>query len=448
MLTQLLNQWRILGSLGLPILIGQLAQMANGVVDTLMAGRASAIDLSGVAIGNSLWTPLFLFMIGVLGAAQPLISKARGANQHHEIMPVLWNTLLIGGLASVAIMALLINASPVLELIQLETEASKVAKGYLFAFSFGVPAILLSVALRGLTDGLGFTRIFMSFSILSVLINTPLNYGFIYGKFGLPELGGVGCGWASAISQWICLILFVLYLKQNNKIKTMNNGQKNTLISLKIIKKIINLGVPIGATIFIEATMFTMVALMVAPLGPVAISGHQIALSIASVMFMFPLSMGLALTIRISFLTGTKDQKIAQFVAKSTVMGMAALSLLFATFLFTMGETLASLYTTENEVLALATHLLIFGAIFQIADIIQVVCNGALRGYQDTKVPLMIVLGSAWGIGIPLGYYLAYHDQIVGPMGAAGFWVGLIAGLSSAAILLVLRLNKISARLF
>jgi MATE family multidrug resistance protein len=434
------QEWTTLLALGSPILIGQLAQMSNGVIDTIMAGRADAEDLTGVAIGNNLWVPIFLFFMGLLNATQPLISGHRGAKQDHKIMPVTWNAIYIALGASVLAFFLLKNVDPILSLIGLEPSAAEITIGYLDAFVFGIPALLILIALRGLTDGIGNTKVFMVFSILTACFNAPLNYIFIFGKLGVPAMGGVGCGWATAISQWITLFLLLIYINRAKAFKAFHLWQHRMRPALPTIKEILKLGIPIGFTIFVESVMFAVVALLIASLGTEVVAGHQIALNVVSVLFMVPLSLGLALTIRISFLIGANNPRTAKLAGRSSLILVLLIAAVYALLLVLFSEQIAGLYTTEQAVKDVAILLLAYGAMFQLADVLQVVAISALRGYKDTKIPMYIMLSSFWGIGIPLGYVLAHTDWIVPNMGAPGFWIGLIAGLSHAAAWLIPRL--------
>lgn len=440
------QEWRTLLALGSPILIGQLAQMANGVIDTLMAGRASAEDLTGVAIGNSLWVPIFLFVMGLLNASQPLISGHKGAGRDDKILPVTWNALYISFVASALAIIVLLNIDPLLPFIGLSEQTSDIADGYLNAFSLGLPAILILVTLRGLTDGLGHTKIFMVFAILTTVFNAPLNYILIFGKFGLPELGGVGCGWATAISHWLTLICLLVYLNASKTFRHLHLWIHRQWPQWQGMKEILRLGIPIGFTIFVEAVMFSVVALLLASFGADVIAGHQIALNVISLLFMVPLSLGLALTIRIAFLIGADNPETARLAARSSLILVLMIAIVFALLLFYFARPIASLYSTESAVIEVATTLLWYGALFQLADILQVVAISALRGYKDTRIPMFIMVSSFWGIGIPLGYVLAHTDWLFPAMGAAGFWIGLIAGLSHAAAWLIPRLFWFSAR--
>ncbi len=440
------SEWKTLAQLGTPILIAQLAQMANGVIDTLMAGRAGADDLTGVAIGNSLWIPIFLFVLGVLNAQQPLISGYNGAKMYQRIMPITWHGIYFALFSATTAIIILNNLDPLLSLLQLDSEPAQITSGYLFAFSWGLPAILLIISLRGLTDGLGHTRIIMVFTLILVTINTPLNYIFIFGKLGFPAMGGIGCGWATAISNWISLIALVIYLHRNTAFQQYRIWSHRIRFQKQYMSELLRLGIPIGFTIFVEAIMFSVIALLLAPLGSIIIAGHQIALNIVSILFMVPLSLGMALTLRISFLMGANQPDCARLVARSSIILALTIALSFALLLMTHRQFITSFYSTENEVLGIAVKLLWFGAIFQIADVLQVSFISALRGYKDTRIPMIIILLSFWVIGVPLGYILTFENWIIPAMGAAGFWIGLIAGLSHAAFWLLIRLMRVSQK--
>lgn len=442
LIARMLTEWKTLFVLGGPIAVAQLAQMANGVIDTIMSGHYSARDLAGVGIGNSLWVPLFLLFAGILAALQPIVSGYRGAAQYRRIMPSVWQGVYIAMAASVIMMLLLNQVHPVLELLRLDAEAARITQGYLSAFAWGVPPILFTLTLRGLTDGLGHTRVIMIFSVLNTLINLPLNYILIYGKFGLPELGGVGCGWATAIANWGAAIALVIYLQRSRTYRRYHLLRGWAAPRWAEIRYILQLGIPIGFTMFIEVSMFSVIALFLAPLGPEVVAGHQIVLNITSLTFMIPLSLGMALTLRVSYLVGADAFAKARLVARSSLLLALGLSCLSAPLLYFAREAIAALYTSDLQVRAIAVHLLMFAAIFQVADVIQVSAINALRGYRDTRIPMLIMLVSFWGICLPLGYFLTFTDRLGYQAGAAGFWMALIIGLTCASILLTYRLFR------
>jgi len=440
LLQRTLTEWRTLAILGGPILIAQVAQMANGVIDTVMAGHASAEDLAAVGIGSSLWMPVFLFFMGLLGALQPIISGFNGARTFERIMPATWQGLYIAGGGSVIMILLLTNVFPVLNLLRLELNTARIAQGYLDAFAWGIPFMLVMMSLRGLTDGLGHTRVIMGFSVLGTLVNLPLNYIFIYGKFGIPAMGGIGCGWATSLSNMVAVTALILYLNRSAAYRRFHLMADWVRPNLEGIREILRLGIPIGFTIFVEASLFSVIALFLAPLGPVIVAGHQIALNVVSLLFMLPLSIGMALTLRVSFLLGARTPDTARLIAHSSLILAVAVALVFAVALFIFSEGIAALYTNDPDVQAVAVQLLVFAAIFQIADVIQVTCISALRGYKDTRIPMFIMLFSFWGVGLTLGWVLTFTDWLLPAMGAPGFWVGLTCGLVTASALLGTRL--------
>jgi MATE family multidrug resistance protein len=433
-------EWRTLAILGGPILVAQLAQMANGVIDTVMAGHASAEDLAAVGIGTSLWMPLFLFFMGMLGALQPIISGYNGARTIEKIMPATWQGLYLAAIGSVIMIGLLTNVHPVLALLDLDVHTARITQGYLDAFAWGIPALLLITALRGLTDGLGHTRVIMAFSVLSTLVNLPMNYIFIYGKLGLPAMGGVGCGWATAISNGVAAVGLLLYLNRSRAYRQFHLVSDWVKPDIAGLRYVLAIGIPIGFTIFVEASMFSVIALFLAPLGPVVVAGHQIALNVVSLLFMLPLSIGMALTLRVSFLMGAGAPDTARLIARSSLILATGTALVFALMLLVFSREIAALYTGDQAVQAVTVRLLMFAAFFQIADVIQVTCISALRGYKDTRIPMFIMLFSFWGLGLPLGYLLTFTNWLLPAMGAAGFWVGLTGGLASAGLLLGWRL--------
>jgi MATE family multidrug resistance protein len=375
-----------------------------------------------------------------LGALQPIISGYRGGQEFARIMPATWQGLYIAAVASALMILLLINVRPVLDLFRLDTRTAAISQGYLNAFTWGVPAMLLMAALRGLTDGLGHTKVIMVFSVVGTLINLPLNYIFIYGKLGLPAMGGVGCGWATSLSNGIAAIALLIYLNRSATFRSFHLLAERTRPDWASIIGILRLGLPIGFTIFVEVSMFCVIALFLAPLGPVIVAGHQIALNVVSLLFMVPLSIGMALTLRVSFLIGASAPATAHLLSRSSLILAASIALLFGTTLFVFSEPVARLYTNDPAVQNITIVLLVYAAAFQVADVIQVTCISALRGYKDTRLPMIIMLFSFWALSMPLGYTLTFTDWLVPAMGAAGFWVGLTTGLISASLLLGTRL--------
>lgn len=421
----------------LPILLTQFAQAGYGLVDTIMAGRVSADDLAVVSIGAGLWLPVFFFTIGVLIATTPLLGELIGKKQPEKIPNMvqqsLWLALFLGLLASFTLYCLpwTFDWFDVPSALQNNTSL------YLRWVSVGFVALALSTSLRCYTESLGHPLAMTVISLLGVLINIPLNYIFIHGKFGMPALGGAGCGVATACVLWLTFFILAGYLAVSKKyadVRFYKNFNKPTLAT---IKKIAFLGIPIGTSIFFEASLFSIAAVVLSPLGAVTVSAHQVALSITSQFFMIPLSLGLALTIIISkdygkqnWLSLRANQKIGFVLATLLAFVGMVIILIFK-------HQLATFYTEDTRVIELASQLLLFAAIYQIVDAWQVVSAGILRGIQDTATPMWITFFSYWCVALPIGVYLSRYSDY----GAQGFWVALVIGLTLAAFLLMFRIK-------
>ncbi|MBS7325372.1 MAG: MATE family efflux transporter [Thiopseudomonas sp.] len=443
---RLFAEWRALFKLATPIVIAQLANSAMGFVDTMMAGRVSPVDLAAVALGNSIWMPVFLFMSGVLLATTAKVSRAFGAGESERIGPLVRQALWLGLLLGCTLGLLMWNARPLLEWLGISPELITPAMGYLRAVACGFPALALYTVLRCYSDALGRTRPSMVIGLLGLAINIPANYAFIYGKLGLPAMGGVGCGWATALVM-LCMMLAMLWW-----VRWAPHYQQHGPFSrwqwpqLAEQKSLLMLGTPIGISIFAEASIFSIIALLIGGLGANVVAGHQIALNFSSLVFMLPYSLGMATTVRVGQNLGAgrpADARFAAWVAMGTALLLACLS---ASYMTLLREPIARIYTGDPQVLAIAASLIIYAAVFQFSDAVQVTAAGALRGYQDTRITMLITLVSYWGVGLPVGYALGLSDTFGAAQGPAGLWQGLIVGLSCAALLLGWRLHHMGRK--
>jgi len=435
---------RTLMLLGWPIMVAQLAQSGIGFIDTLMAARAGANDLAAIALGSSLWLPLFLALGGILMATTPLVAHLIGANRERRSRQVLQQAVWIALLLSALGVILLRNPGAVLELLQLEPRLEQTTRDYLDAISWGFPAFLLYQVVRSYSEGFGKTHPVMRIAVLSVLCNIPLNYVLIFGKLGLPELGGVGCGYASAIVMWIMLSTGVVYLLRSRRFKPLKLFRHWQAPRAGVILTFLRLGLPIGFALLIEVSMFCVLALLLAPLGETVIAANQITISYTGLIFMIPLSIAMALTIRIGQLAGAGQHAAARHAVTTGIMITLTIALVSSTLSLLLAESIVRLYTEREMIISLAATLIGIAAVFQFSDALQVSAAGALRGYKDTAIPLLMVFIAYWVIGLPAGYVLGFTDWVSDPQGAAGLWYGLLIGLSVGAVLLTTRLVRIS----
>lgn len=427
-----------------PIMIAQLAQNTMGFVDTLMSARAGREDLAAIALGTSLWIPLYLAFSGILMAVTPLVAHLVGGRKDSETPLIfhqgVWVALLLGLIS----LWLLQNTQPLLSLLSLEPSLEDKTRRYLEAISWGFPALMVYQTIRGFSEGYGKTRAIMKIALLALLSNIPLNYIFIFGKFGLPAMGGVGCGWASAIVMWIMLLAGVIYTRHSQQFSRLPLWYPWHRPDFRRIATFLRLGIPIGIALLIEASMFSVIALLLAPYGEVVLAAHQITISYTGMVFMVPLSIAMALTIRVGQLKGAGQLAQARLAAFTGIQFTLVVALITTLLTILLAQQIARLYTADTEIVTLAILLLTIAALFQFSDALQVSAAGALRGYKDTFIPLLLVFVSFWLIGLPAGYILGMTDWLLPAMGAAGFWYGLLIGLSAGAVMLMTRLNRVS----
>lgn len=441
-----MNEARTLLTLMLPILLTQVAQAAFGLVDTIMAGRVSPADLAAVALGVGFWLPMVLLISGILQATTALVAQAYGARilDNHSIQRIplitrqaLWLALALG-LASM----ILLQLSPLLFTpLEMPLPLQEKTKLFLYGISFGMPAVAFYTTLRCYTEALGRPRPVTIISIVGLIVTVPMNYLFIYGGnvggLTIPALGGAGCGFATAIIQWLMLGALLVYLsfaKPYHAIRVFSHFNRP---DLALIRRIVFLGFPIGIAIFFEVTLFSLAAIVLSPLGETVIAAHQVALSATSQLFMIPLSLATAVTIRMGQFYGQKDAVAMRRLRRVALILGSSFALLSMCFIALFRHQITAVYSHDLHVQTLAATLLLFAMAYQLVDSWQVTSAGCLRGMQDTTVPMWITFFAYWVVAFPVGIILSR----VLNYGAQGFWFGLLLGLAVAATLLLLRLR-------
>lgn len=431
---------RLLFYILIPILITQISMYAMTFFDVMMSGQYSTQDVAGVSIGSSLWTPVYTGLSGILIALTPVVSQLVGSRQSKSVSYSVMQAIYLA--VALALIILIIGAfslNPVLNAMDLEDSVHMVAHDYLIALSLGIIPLFIYNALRAFIDALGQTRISMIITLCALPVNVLFNYLLIYGKFGFPELGGVGSGYATAITYWLIALVAILVVIKINPFSTYQVFTEFFRVSWKEWKALLLIGVPIGLAIFFETSIFSAVTLLMSKYDTVTIASHQIAMNFASLLYMIPLSISMALTIVIGFEIGAaryKDAKEYSWIGISMALTM---SLVLSTILFLFRVPVAFLYTKDHEVMMLTSHFLIYAIFFQISDALQAPIQGILRGYKDVNVTFAMSLVSYWILGLPIGYFFAKFTD----MGAFGYWIGLISGLALGAIGLAARLQFI-----
>ncbi|MDT8410107.1 MAG: MATE family efflux transporter [Wenzhouxiangellaceae bacterium] len=425
-----------------PLVIGQVTSFGMNFVDTVMAGRLGRIDLGAIAIGSSVWAAGLLFVLGVLMSVSPAVSQLDGAGRRVQAGEMTRQALWIALFLSVLLVLAARNSGWVMAALEVEPRVAGLALGYLKAMSWGAPAMTMMLVLRFFSEGAGYTRPTMYIGVLGIIFNVPLNYLLMFGKLGFPQLGAVGCGWATAIVFCMQLLALAWYIARRGVYRPFELFDRFSLPSLREIGGLLRVGLPIGVMIFFEGSLFVSAALLIGTLGALPIAAHQVAINFASMAFMVPLGLAGAITIRVGNAIGRSDSagaRLAGFVGIGIAACFGAVS---ATVMLTVPEWIARIYTAEAEVIDMAAGLLLLAAIFQVSDGLQAAAAGALRGLKDTRMPMFYSVFSYWGVGLSTGWWLTFRQG----WGAPGMWVGMIAGLTVAAVLLGGRFLRITSR--
>jgi multidrug resistance protein, MATE family len=430
--------------LALPIIVAQLAQMTMVVADTLMAGRVSAADLAGVALGASIYWPVMLFLSGILQSVTPSVSQLNGAGRVDAVAHVVRQALWIAAISGTLMLVLMQFAGPFYGFMAVDERAIPVATGYLGAVVWGLPPVLGYYALRHLCEGMSWTLPGMVIALIALTLKIPLNYWFIYGGLGLDPMGGVGCGWASAVVLWFEFVAMAGVV-QFSRMRRIGVFRRAEAPDRREIGRLVKLGLPIGAARFLEMAAFSAMALLIGRLGIEALAAHQIATTVNGVTFMIPLALGVAATIRVGHHVGAGNQGAARRAAWIAISASLAFAAVAASALLLFRGHIAALFSTDLAVVALTAELLVFIAIYQFFDDAQATAMGALHGYKDTRTPMLVMAVSYWLLALPLGTALAFGWQVPA-QGVHGFWWGATLGLAVVAAVLCARVRWLSRR--
>jgi MATE family multidrug resistance protein len=429
----------------IPILITQLGMFSMVFFNTIMSGKYNASDLAAVAIGSAIWNPIFIGLSGILLAVSPIAAGRFGEKKSKEVSSIVANGIflaLIIGIAVIVLGVFLLN--PLLDLLDLPANVQEISQHYLVGLSFGIIPLFVFNVLRSFIYALGHTRVVMVILLVSLPINFLLNYVLIFGRFGFPELGGAGAGYATSVTYWIIAFMtaFIIITKQPFSENLLLSDLKK--FSFEKCKEILKIGVPMGLSVFFETSMFAVVTILISKFNITTIAAYQSALNIVSFLYMIPISISMALTVLVGFEVGAgryKDAKVYSWLGiHLSILVALVTGLLVVLFRYKV----AGFYSNETAVIELTAHFLIYALFFQISDAIQATAQAALRGYKDVNVSLVMTLVAYWLICLPLGYVLSHYT----PLGAPGYWIGLTAGLLAAGIGLSARLMYIQKRRF
>jgi multidrug resistance protein, MATE family len=437
------SEVRTTAVLAAPLVAGHVSTGMIGFVDSVIAGHHGTATLASVAVGTALfWLPMMIPM-GTLMSLPPAVSQLDGAGRRHEVGALFRQGLWLAAMLGVLLFGFLTLLVLALEPMGIAPEIRPGAEAFLHGIRWGVPGLTLYLTMRYLSDGLHWTLPTMLLGFGGLLVLVPLGYAFTYGVGGLPEMGAGGLGIASAIMMWAQALAFALYLWRAKRFADLELFAHFDRPHGPTLRNLLRTGLPIGVTVTMEGGLFIATALLIGRLGEVPAAAHQIAINVSALCFMVPMGIAEATTVRIGHALGRNDGQAlrrAAFAGYTIVLATQALS---AIVLLVGNEFVVGFYTGDAAVASLAASLLLYAAAFQFPDGVQVLSAGALRGLRDTRVPMVLAALAYWGIGMPVGAGLGLWLG----WGPRGMWVGLICGLSVAALLLCTRFWRSSRKL-
>jgi MATE family multidrug resistance protein len=438
--------------LAYPVILGMIGHTLIGIVDNFMVGNLGSTELAAVSLGNSF---IFIGMslgIGFSTAITPLIAEADAEKNDVKIRTTFHHGLLLCTILGFAICLMIVLAKPIMRMMNQPEAVVNLASPYIDWVAFSLIPVVIFQGYKQFADGLSQTKYSMYAIYLANVVHIFFNYVLIYGVWGFPKLGIVGAALGTVISR-IMMVFFMHFILQNNpKFKKYFKNFTFNEIRKTILKKIINLGFPSALQMLFEVALFTAAIWLSGSLGKNSQAANQIALTLASSTFMVAIGFSVAAMVRVSNTRGMKDYKQLITVARSIFLLAIIVETFFAIVFVISHNFLPHLFLNmtdvsqqldNGEIIAIASKLLLVAAVFQISDGIQVVVLGALRGLQDVKIPMYITFVAYWIIGFPISYILGKHSDL----GATGIWIGLLAGLTSAALFLYLRFSRLTKKM-
>ena len=427
-----------------PIAFTQLGAVLMGTIDTVMVGKIGPYALASMAMSNTLWFFNLVLVFGIISATSPMISAAYGGEKYEKIAPLASHGLRLALVLSVFTIFIFNFAPYILQFFKQDPELIAMGKSYLFYFSFGVPAHYAFFSLRIFSASTSDTKPALIFMIMGLLTNILFNYLLIYGKFGFPEMGVAGSGLATSIVGWVMFLGMLLYVSVSDNYKRYRIIKEVFKIDFKLAKKIVGVGLPIGAANFCEVSFFMFSTLLIGTMGAIHLAAHQIALNLASTTFMIASGVAQATSIQIGQARGRKKHDEILGHAANGYSLVFFFMLLVTVLFLTIPKTLISIYTHDLKIIETAVPLLMIASGFQILDGFQVMGIASSKGLQDTKIPFLNTVFAFWLIGMPASFVFSKYMH----MSSRGVWWGMIAGLGIAALLHAHRFYMIVQRDF
>lgn len=438
--------------LAYPVILGMVGHTLIGIVDNIMVGKIGSTELAAVSLGNSMIFIAMSLGIGFSTAITPIVAEGDAEKNDSKIRSAFHHGLFLCTILGLVLFTVIMFAKPIMELLKQPADVIVLAKPYLGWVAFSLIPLIMYQGYKQFADGMSLTKYSMYAMVMANVLHIGLNYVLIYGIWIFPKMGIIGAALGTVISRIFLIMFMHIMLSRRDDLKRFFKGFSFDEIKKATIKKIISIGFPSAMQMLFEVVLFTASIWLCGNIGKTSQAANQIALSLASMTFMFAMGLSVTSMIRVSNQRGLNDYKKLIVVARSIFLLAIILETFFALLFIVFHNYLPHMFLNmENtgqvldntEVIAIASKLLLIAAVFQISDGIQVVVLGALRGLQDVKVPMYITFVAYWIIGFPISYYLGEHTDLK----AQGVWIGLLAGLTAAAIFLYIRFHFLTKKL-
>ena len=430
-------------NLAYPVIIGQLGFIMMGVVDSIMVGELGAVPLAGASLGNSMFILIFIIGLGVSMSVTPLIAILVGAKRFQECGIYFRQSLIVNIVLGLILMSVVFFTSNLFEYLNQPLAVAEQASSYTKIIALSIMPAMLFHTYKQFIEGFSIMKPAMIIAIVANIINAFANWVFIYGNIGMPALGLNGAGWATFFSRVFMAFVIMLYVMNKEYFKQFDVNFHFKKINFPVIKKILSIGLPSGFQYFFEVGAFSFAVIMIGWLGTNQLAAHQIAINLASITFMVVLGISAAGGIRVGNKVGKKDVVEVRKAGFTAVIMGASIMFTFGIIFIVLNEFLPTLYIDNEDVIRIASSLIVIAALFQISDGIQGVGIGVLRGLTDVKIPTLITFIAYWVLALPIGYLFGF----VFHFGVEGVWVGLLLGLTASAAMLTIRFNIKSKQL-
>lgn len=438
--------------LAYPVVLGMLGHTLIMIVDNIMVGKLGSTELAAVSLANSMIFVALSLGIGFSTAITPIVGEADAEKDSEKIRSAFHNGLFLCVILGFLLFGLVVLGKPIMEMLHQPKEVIVLAKPFLDWVGFSLVPLIIYQGYKQFADGLSMTKYSMYAIVMANILHVIINYCLIYGVWIFPKMGIVGAALGTVISRIAMVVFMHIILSRQEQLKTYFHNFSFSEIKKETIQKIVNLGVPSALQMLFEVVLFTAAIWLCGNIGKTSQAANQIALSLASMTFMFAMGLSVVSMIRVSNQKGLNDYKNLVVVARSIFLLVILIEIVFAILFIVLHNLVPSLFLDmsdtkqlldNKEVVFIAAKLLLVAAVFQISDGIQVVVLGALRGLQDVKIPMYLTFIAYWVIGFPISYYLGEYTELK----AVGVWIGLLAGLSAAALFLYIRFHLITKKL-